>query len=140
MQIADLMTRHVTVVAPDARIPEIAREMRDSDLGAIPVAENDRLIGMVTDRDIVVRALPDGRDPSGVTARDVMTGGALYCFADQTAEDVLQNMSEVHVRRLPVVNRDKKLVGIVSLGDLAEEAPPAETGEALKGIARAAAS
>jgi CBS domain-containing protein len=135
MNISDVMTPDVKLVNPDTGLPEIARRMRDEDVGAMPVADQDRLVGMITDRDIVVRALADGRDPSKLTARDVMTDAVLYCYQDQSTKEVLDNMSDIHKRRLPVVDRDKKLVGIVSLGDLAADGPGKRAGEALKDIA-----
>lgn len=139
MNIQEVMTRDVTVVGPDTRIAEIARQMRDHDIGSIPVADNDRLVGMVTDRDIVIRALPDGKDPESMTAREVMSERVLYCFADQDVDEVLDNMADVHVRRLPVVDRDKNLVGIVSLGDLAARGPAPHAGTALHDIAESPA-
>jgi CBS domain-containing protein len=128
------MTDHVTMVSPDTSIAEIARKMRDEDIGAVPVAENDRLVGMVTDRDIVVRTLADGRDVGSATARDAMSPKILYCYDDESVDDVLENMGEQQVRRLPVVDRDKRLVGVVSLGDLSRAAKRKEAGEALKEI------
>ena len=111
MQIREVMTSQVKTVQPSTRIREIARLMRDEDIGAVPVTENDRLIGMVTDRDIVIRALAYGVDVEAKSAREVMSPRLLYCREDQSVEDVLQNMGEQQVRRLPVVDRDKRLVG-----------------------------
>ena len=136
MQIQDLMTADVSFIGPDTPILEIARKMREDDIGSTPVVENDRLVGMVTDRDIVVRALADGGDVRSMTARDAMSPGVLYCFADETLEAVLENMGDQQIRRLPVVNRDKRLVGIVSLGDLALSGKRRATGEALKDISQ----
>lgn len=136
MQIQDVMTADVSYVRPDTPILEIARKMRDADIGATPVVENDRLIGMVTDRDIVVRALAAGGDVTAKTARDAMSSGVLYCYADEAIEAVLGNMGEQQVRRLPVVNREKRLVGVVSLGDLALSGKRRAAGEALKEISQ----
>ena len=136
MQIQDVMTADVSFVRPDTPILEIARKMREDDIGSTPVVENDRLVGMVTDRDIVVRAIADGGDLSAMTARDAMSPGVLYCFADETVEAVLENMGDQQIRRLPVVNREKRLVGIVSLGDLALSGKRRATGEALKDISQ----
>ncbi|MGH9893019.1 MAG: CBS domain-containing protein, partial [bacterium] len=105
----------------------------------VPVGENDRLLGMVTDRDIVLRAVAEGASMDSYTARQVMSPNVLYCFDDQSPEEVLRNMMENQVRRLPVLNRDKRLVGMVSLGDLAQHTPAALAGEALRGISRAGA-
>lgn len=131
MNIRDAMTPSVRTVSPDASIFQIAKIMRDEDIGAVPVAENDRLIGMVTDRDIVIRALAESSPSKSLSARDVMSDRVLYCFADQTVEEVLDNMGEQKVRRLPVVDRDKRLVGVVSLGDLSCCGPAARAGESL---------
>lgn len=136
MQIQDVMTADVSFVRPDTPILEIARKMREDDIGSTPVVENDRLVGMVTDRDIVVRAIADGGDLSAMTARDAMSPGVLYCFADETVEAVLENMGDQQIRRLPVVNREKRLVGIVSLGDLALSGKRRAAGEALKDISQ----
>jgi CBS domain-containing protein len=110
--------------------------MRDEDIGAVPVVDGDKLIGMVTDRDIVVRGLADSRDPAAATARAVMTSTLLYCFDDQSVEEALDNMGEQQVRRLPVVDRDKRLVGVVSIGDLCAAAAPERTGESLSQISQ----
>jgi CBS domain-containing protein len=135
MEIRDAMTKGVRVARPDAPVIELARRMRDEDIGSIPVAENDRLIGMVTDRDIVTRCVAETVDLSQVRARDVMSPKVLYCFENDSVVDVLANMREQQVRRLPVVNRDKRLVGVVSIGDLSQiEAQSA--GTALQGISR----
>jgi CBS domain-containing protein len=135
MQIRETMTKGVRVARPDAPVMELAKRMRDEDIGSIPVAENDKLIGMVTDRDIVTRCVAETADLSQVRARDVMSPKMLYCFEDDSVTDVLANMREQQVRRLPVVNRDKRLVGVVSIGDLSQiEAQSA--GTALQGISR----
>lgn len=137
MKIADVMTTNVEVIGPGAKLPEMARRMRDEDIGILPVADDDHLLGVVTDRDIVTRGLADGRDPNSLAARDVMSDGVLYCFADQSTSEVLDNLADVHVRRLPVVDRDKRLVGIVSLGDLAAAGPLTKAGKALREIRQA---
>jgi CBS domain-containing protein len=133
MQVNQVMTNKVTWVAPDAALPDIARKMRDEDFGAMPVAEDDRLIGMITDRDIVVRCVALDGDVRSTTARQVMSPRVLYCFDDESVENVLQNMGANQVRRLPVINRDKRLVGVVSLGDLSKAAQD-PAGDALKEI------
>lgn len=135
MKVKEVMTPKVSFVAPDAPITEIARKMRDEDIGAMPIAENDKLVGMVTDRDIVIRALADGADIKAMRVREVMSPKILYCTEDQTVEDVLENMGEEQIRRLPVVNRDKRLVGVVSLGDLSQAAEK-KAGGALKEISQ----
>jgi CBS domain-containing protein len=130
------MTDDVKTVQPGATLQEVARLMRDEDIGSVPVAENDKLIGMVTDRDIVIRGLADGGQPDAKCARDVMSQQVLYCREDETVEDVLRNMGEQQIRRLPVVNESKRLVGVVSIGDLSSRARTTKTGEALKEISK----
>lgn len=136
MKVRQVMTADVYTVRPDASIFDIAELMRDEDIGAVPVVEDNKLIGMVTDRDIVVRALADSKDPSSATARSVMTNRLLYCFDDQSVEEVLDNMGDRQVRRMPVVDRDKRLVGVVSIGDLSSAAPPDRAGESLSQISQ----
>jgi CBS domain-containing protein len=134
MEIREAMTRDVITVTPSATLREAARLMSQIDAGVLPVAEGDRLVGMITDRDIAIRAIALGKGPDS-TVGETMTHEVKYCFDDQDVEDVAENMSDLQVRRLPVVNRDKRLVGIVSLADIAT----AETecaGEALEGITR----
>jgi len=112
------MTRDVTLLNPDQTICVAASLMAEIDAGALPVGENDRLVGMITDRDIVVRAVAQGRSVDTKVAA-VMSKEVLYCFDTDEIDDVARNMGKARVRRLPVVNRDKRLVGIISLGDLA---------------------
>lgn len=118
MQIQQLMSRNVQVVSPDTSIVEAARQMRNQDAGALPVGANDRLKGMVTDRDIAVRAVAAERFDAKVG--DVLSENVYYCFEDEEEERAANLMAEHQVRRLPVLNRDKRLVGIVSLGDLSQ--------------------
>ena len=134
MLIRDVMTEQVMTIRPDASIFDVAKLMRDEDIGAVPVVENEKLIGMVTDRDIVVRALADSQLSRHIDARSVMSHRLLYCFADQNVEDVLENMGEMQVRRMPVVDRDKRLVGVVSIGDLSGKASLAKAGDSLNRI------
>lgn len=136
MKIQEVMTPDVSYVEPDTPILEIARKMRESDIGSTPVIEHDRLVGMVTDRDIVVRVIADGRPVQTATARDAMSPGILYCFDDESVEDVLEKMGDQQIRRLPVVNRDKRLVGVVSLGDLSLTGKRKRAGEALQEISQ----
>jgi CBS domain-containing protein len=136
MRVKDAMTRDVRMTRPDQRIRDAALLMAELDIGVLPVEENDKLIGMITDRDITVRAIAEGRGPD-TPIRDVMTREVLYCFEDQTVDEVTQNMADKRVRRLPVMNRQKRLVGILSLGDLAQyEQAQDEAGEALGGISQ----
>ena len=137
MQIKAIMTEQVSSVRPDTPVADVARTLRDSDIGSAPVADDDRLIGIITDRDIVTRIVAAGTDPRTATARDAMSPKIMYCFDDQTVEEVLANMGDQQIRRLPVVNRDKRLVGIVSLGDLAK-ASKRKAGDALREISQPA--
>ncbi|MGF1594184.1 MAG: CBS domain-containing protein [Kiloniellaceae bacterium] len=134
MQIKDVMTSEVRLIDPATKIADAARTMRDDDVGALPVGEGERLVGMVTDRDIVVRALAAGRQPETTPVREAMSDKLLYCFDDQPTEEVAANMGDNQVRRLPVLNREKRLVGIVSLGDLSSNGATREAGEALRSI------
>ncbi|HEY4076521.1 MAG TPA: CBS domain-containing protein [Rhizomicrobium sp.] len=135
MQVQDLMTRDVTTTNPEETVQQAAKRMAELDLGALPVSENDRLVGIITDRDIAVRAIAEGKGPH-LKVRDVMTPDIKYCFADQEIDEIASNMADVQVRRLPVVNRDKRLVGILSLGDIATSDDPQSAAEALGGISR----
>lgn len=136
MKVNEVMTRDVCTCSPDQPIRDVARMMSDIDAGFIPVAENDRLVGTITDRDIALRAVGRGLGPD-TAASEVMSAGVKYCFDDEATEHIARNMAAAKVRRLPVVNRDKRLVGVVSLGDLATAGTsPARTGKALEGISQ----
>jgi len=134
MKVRDCMSRDVHLARPDDTIFEAARMMAEIDAGALPVAEIDRLVGMVTDRDIALRAVAQGRGPE-TRVEQVMTREVLYCFEDQETDDVLRNMGDLKVRRLPVVDREKQLIGIVSLSDLATGGARPPAAEALQQIA-----
>lgn len=133
MKVREAMTEDVLLTHPGQSIREAARLMAEHDIGALPVEENDRLVGMITDRDIAVRAVADDRGPDTKIA-DVMSREVLYCFDDEDLDDVARNMADVQVRRLPVVNRDKRLVGIVSLSDVATCEDAKQAGRAIAGI------
>jgi len=137
MQINQCMTRDVRLVSPDDTIERAAQIMGQADAGVLPVASGDRLIGMITDRDIAIRGVAEGCRPDALV-RDIMSREVRYCYDDEDAGDVLGNMAEIQVRRMPVLDHDKRLVGIVSIGDLAKEEQSA-TGEALCDIARPSA-
>jgi CBS domain-containing protein len=129
------MTRDVMLADPSMPLKEAAALMRDGDFGLLPVGENDRLIGTITDRDIAIRAVAEGKDPNATTVREAMSEGIHYCFDDQSVEEAAELMSDAQIRRVPIVNRDKRLVGIVALADLATEPKAAEpAGEALAGV------
>ncbi len=132
--IRDVMTHDVEVIQPSDTLREAAEKMRSINVGALPVCDTQRVQGMITDRDIVVRAIAVGRDPASTPVSDVMTAGVAYCFDDDTAEHVLERMRAKQLRRFIVINRHKRLVGIVSLGDLSGELSAPEVGMALEGI------
>jgi CBS domain-containing protein len=135
-RVADVMRREVKLVSPDDNVRQVAQIMREADTGILPVADGDRLIGMLTDRDVTVRVIAEGRDPGQTKVRDVMTADIRYVFEDEDLEHVAENMAEQQVRRLPVMNRQKRLVGVVSLGDMAKGRQSPLAGRALSGIAR----
>ena len=134
MKVKEAMHNGVEWVAPQTPIPEIARRMRDLDIGAIPVGENDRLIGMVTDRDIACRAVANGADLGTLTARDVMSKGIFYCRDSEELEDAMRIMEQKQVRRLPVIDDQKRMVGILSLGDIADATPHELSGEVVAAV------
>jgi CBS domain-containing protein len=134
MNVSEVMSSDVYVSSPDDTLHAAAQAMADLDTGVLPVGEGDRLIGMITDRDIVVRGVARALDPQTTTIRDVMSSGVCYCFDDEDVEDAAQQMAELQVRRLPVLDRSKRLVGIISLGDLSQEADKRVTGDALQGV------
>jgi CBS domain-containing protein len=136
MKVSEIMTRDVCIARPDQKLREVAAEMERNDIGVLPVAENDRLVGMITDRDIAVRGIAHGRGPDA-SVRDVMSAEVKYCFEDGDLEEVAQNMADEQIRRLPVLNRQKRLVGIVSLCDLATSRDGRAPGVALSGISQA---
>lgn len=136
MKLHDIMSSDVRCVKPDNTLVEAAGLMRELDVGAVPVCDNDRLAGMLTDRDLTLRATAEGKDPNKTTVREAMSEGVIYIFEDQSVEEAAHLMEEKQIRRLPVLNRSKRLVGIVSLGDLALHAQPAFGGEALKEVSR----
>jgi CBS domain-containing protein len=134
MRICDCMTSEVRIASPDQTIKEAAKIMADIDAGVLPVGENDRLVGIITDRDIAIRGVAEGKGPDA-KVREIMSKEVKYCFEDEDIDDVLENMGDLQVRRLPVLSREKRLVGIVSLGDLAGNEAE-EAGEALSSISR----
>lgn len=135
MKVKDAMHPGVTWVHPDTKLSELARMMRDEDIGAIPIGENDRLVGMVTDRDICCRGLTDGRDVDGLTARDVMSSPIIFCRADEDVDDAARLMENKKVRRLPVINENKRMVGMLALGDIADCAPRDLSAEVMRAVA-----
>jgi len=137
MKLKDIMTRGVECVRPTDSLQEAARKMRDLDVGPLPVCgDNDKIVGMLTDRDITVRATAEGLDPKTTKVQDAMSEDVVWCFEDQDSEDAVNLMEEREVRRLLVMDRDKRLVGIVALGDLATEGSKEQAGKALRGISQ----
>ena len=134
MRVNEAMSRDVRVCTPGSSIRDCARMMAEIDAGVMPVGENDRLIGMITDRDIAIRAVAAGKGPD-TPVRDVMSEPVMYCYEDEELDHVAKNMGDIQVRRLPVVDRNKRLVGIVSLGDLAMTEKKAAT-QAVSGISK----
>ena len=135
MKVSDAMTRDVRIASPEETIADAAKAMAALDAGVLPVGDNDRLIGMITDRDIAVRAVAEGKGPD-TPIREVMTLEVKYCYEDEDLDHVAANMGELRVRRLPVLNRDKRLVGILSLGDVAMVEGRGAAGSAIADISR----
>ena len=134
MKVSD-MTRDVCLASPSQTLREAAAEMEKCDIGALPVSDNDRLVGMITDRDIAVRGISHGLGPEA-PVRDVMSAEVKYCFEEDDIDNLAENMASEQIRRLPVLNGKKRLVGIISLGDLATSRDGRATGVALSGISR----
>ena len=135
MKVSNCMTNDVQIADPDQTIRDVAQIMARLDAGAMPVGDNDRLVGMITDRDIAIRGIAVGKGPEA-KVRDVMSPDVKYCFDYEEVDEVLHNMGDLQVRRLPVLNRNKRLVGIISLGDLATNGETTDAGEALSGISK----
>jgi CBS domain-containing protein len=139
MQLKDVMTRDVEIVDFDTPLQEAANKMSTLDVGVLPVREGNQLVGMLTDRDITIRAVAAGRDPKQTTVGEIMSPDLFYCYEDQDVNDAARMMADHQIRRLPILNRDQQLVGIVSLGDLAVDvANDKLTGEALEEISEPA--
>jgi len=135
MKISKCMSRDVQLASPTQSIRDAAKRMAEIDAGSLPVGQDNRLVGMITDRDIAVRAVAEGKSPD-TPVREVMSQEMLYCFDDQELEEVARNMADIKVRRLPVLNRAKRLVGIVSLGDLSQKQQPEVTAKAVSNISK----
>jgi CBS domain-containing protein len=135
MRVSEAMTREVRVCNPGHSIRECARLMAEIDVGALPVEADDRLVGMITDRDIAIRAVAAGKGPD-TAVREVMSKQVLYCYDDQELDHIAKSMGEARVRRLPVADRDKRLVGIISLCDIALKYARAAAGHAVRAVSR----
>lgn len=139
MNLTQVMSPDVQLASPDMPISEAAAMMASNDIGVLPVGENDRLVGVITDRDITVRAVADGKDPRSTKVRDVMSSGVRWIYDDASTKEAAQIMSKNQIRRLPVINHDKRLVGIVSIGDFAVESSEIRpAAEALSGVSKGA--
>jgi CBS domain-containing protein len=136
MKLKDVMTTQVEVVRPDASIQEAAEKMRSLDVGALPVCDGQQLKGMVTDRDITVRATAQGRDPKATPVREVLSPELAYAFEDQDLEDAQRLMQEKQIRRLPILSRDKQLVGIVALADVVAEAGKKDAARTVQAVSK----
>lgn len=134
MKIANIMSRDVHFIGPETTLREAAQKMKEIDSGALPVAEHDKLIGMLTDRDIVIRGIAAGKDPDA-KVRDTMSHEIKYCYEDEDVQHVAENMGELQIRRLPVMSREKRLIGFVSLADICRGSLP-QTARALHGISK----
>ena len=134
MKVKEAMHKGVEWVGPDTPIIELAKLMHKHDVGAIPIGENDQLIGMVTDRDIVCKGLAEHSDPAPLIARDVMTPGIHCCRDDDDLDKAVQHMEELKIRRLPVINKSKRMIGILSLGDVSGLAPNGLLSEYVKSV------
>src|SRR6185503_1508583 len=135
MKLSEIMTREVVVIQPDDSLQSAAKKMRDLNIGFLPVCDGDDLLGVISDRDITIRALADGMDVNIMLGRDLMTVPAIYCFDDQDVNEAAKIMEENQIRRLVVLSRDeKRLVGVISLGDLARNEPTDRSGQVLQKV------
>jgi CBS domain-containing protein len=134
MDVAEAMHAGVEWRGPETSVAELSRIMREHDVGAVPIGENDRLIGMVTDRDLALRALDGARDPATLTARDVMTEGIVYCRTSEDIADAIMLMEQKRIRRLPVIDDDKRMVGMLSLGDAVHAVSQSMAGELARAV------
>jgi CBS domain-containing protein len=134
MKVKDMMHKGAEYVAPSAKLQIVAKKMRDYDVGSIPVCVGGKVVGMITDRDITIRALANGKDIGGLEAKDVMSKDVILCRDTEDAEDAIRIMEDNQIRRLPVLNEDKKLVGMVSLGDISHALSRDLTGEVTRAV------
>ncbi len=136
MNVDTEMHKKATWVAPDTSVSELARLMKEHDIGSIPIGENDRLVGMVTDRDIALRAFTNGHNPADLVARDVMTAGIVYCHTTDTIEDAVRIMESNKIRRLPVIDQNKRMVGMLAVGDIAYAGGQQLAGELMRSVSQ----
>jgi CBS domain-containing protein len=139
MQLREVMTPNVEVIGSNIRLKDAAAKMKELDVGLMPVCDGERLRGLLTDRDITVRATAEGRDPSKTKVSEIMSADIVFCFEDQEIEEAISLMEVKQIRRVPILDRDKRLVGIVSLGDIAVRAGDQKlTGETLREVSEPA--
>ncbi|MBS0269434.1 MAG: CBS domain-containing protein [Proteobacteria bacterium] len=134
MKVRDVMHKGAEWISPQTPLSKAAQLMKDLDIGALPVGENDRLVGMVTDRDITCRAIAGSQDVSKMTAQNVMSKGIVYCTAEEELEDALRIMETKKIRRLPVIDGKKRMVGMLSIGDVSHAAPRNVSGEVITAV------
>ncbi len=138
MKIEEIMSPECKYLDENASVVDAAKMMAAEDFGAVPIANGNKLVGMLTDRDIVMRAVAQGCDPAKVKVSEMMSGKVYYCYSDDDIDEIADNMAELQVRRMPVVDREKNLVGFVSLGDLSVRGAKRDAGDALAGISQPA--
>jgi CBS domain-containing protein len=134
MKISKIMSSGVEIISPDDTIQSAAAKMKEADVGFLPVGENDKLIGMLTDRDIALRAVAEGKNPATCKVREIMTDKVLYCREDDAVEDAATSMAEMQIRRVPIVNDEKRLVGVLSIGDIAFRHKASTAGKTLGSV------
>lgn len=134
MLVRDVMKSQLEVIDPSQTLAEAAKKMRDANVGSLPVVEDAKLIGMITDRDIVIRCIAEGADPTATPVREATSDDVVHCVVDQSVEDASKIMAAAKVRRLPVIDHDRRLVGIVALGDISWEGSATDAGDALHDI------
>lgn len=135
MKLNEIMTKDVEIISPGDTLQTAAQKMRDRDIGFLPVCDGDRLIGVLSDRDVIVRALAEGMDSNAIVGRDLITSPAIYCFDDQTLDEAAKLMHDNQIRRLVILNRDdKRMVGVISLGDLAINLDDKISGDVLQSV------
>lgn len=134
MKVSEAMHAGAIWISPNTTLSDIAARMRKDDIGAVPVGENDRLVGMVTDRDLVLRGFDGGANPAQRTARDVMTKPIVYCTANEELEDAVRIMERKQIRRLPVIDSNRRMVGMLSMGDVAAKAPASLAAETVRAV------
>jgi CBS domain-containing protein len=134
MKLKEIMTSEVEVIHPNDTLQTAARKMHDRDIGFLPVCDGDRLIGVLTDRDLITRALAEGTESKAMLGRDLVTSPAIYCFDDQNVDEAAKLMHDNQIRRLVILNRDKRMVGVISLGDLAMNIDDKKSGDVLQSV------